>query len=432
MRNPFRYPIQPLSEALPNGLRMVSVELPHLHTVSLVLYVRVGSRYESADENGLSHFLEHMLFRGTASYPSSLQLHSAIEDIGGTLYAETGRDYSLYQISVHPENVERGLALLGEVFRAPTLADIELERKIVLEEIQEDLDEQGRDVNIDDIARRAVWPDHPLGFKITGPYENVERFTDADVQRHFARHYVASNMVLAVSGAARHAQTLGWAVREFGELPAGTPTTSPPPDDRQRRPQLAYVRSEGSQTALQVVFRALPETDPDFIALQALARVLDDGMSTRLHYRVCDQKGLAYNIHGNLEAMHDVALLEVNTNAVHKNVAAVLDEVLAILGDLRTTPVPERELERAKKRFRWDLEAAFDDPDALAGWYAGTELFRPSEPAELRLARMEAVTSEDILRAARRVMRPEGLTVAAVGVLSSRVRGELRRKVEAF
>jgi len=106
--------------------------------------------------------------------------------------------------------------------------------------------------------------------------------------------------------------------------------------------------------------------------------------------------------------------------------------VLAILDELRTTPVPEGELERVKKRFRWDLEAAFDDPDALAGWYAGTELFRPSEPAELRLARMEAVTSEDILRAARRVMRPERLTVAAVGVLSSRVRGELRRKIEGF
>src|SRR5207248_5592224 len=129
-------------DVLANGLRLVTVELPHLHTAALVVYAKVGSRYETPADNGLSHFLEHMLFRGTERHPSSYALNYAIEDLGGTLYAETGRDYSLYQISVNPELVGQGIALLADIFAAPAFTQIELEREIVLEEINEDLDEK--------------------------------------------------------------------------------------------------------------------------------------------------------------------------------------------------------------------------------------------------------------------------------------------------
>ncbi len=130
-------------DTLDNGLRVVTVELPHLHNTAIVMYAKVGSRYETPADNGLSHFLEHMLFRGTEKYPSSFALNYAIESLGGTLYAVTGRDYSLYQISLDPELVEQGIELFAEIFSAPAFTQIELERKIVLEEINEDLDEKG-------------------------------------------------------------------------------------------------------------------------------------------------------------------------------------------------------------------------------------------------------------------------------------------------
>src|SRR6266568_6914641 len=121
-------------EILANGLRLVTVELPHLHTAAIVVYAKVGSRYESPEDNGLSHFLEHMLFRGSERHPSSFALNLAIESLGGTLYAETGRDYSLYQISLWPELLAEGMAILADIFTAPAFTQIELERQIVLEE----------------------------------------------------------------------------------------------------------------------------------------------------------------------------------------------------------------------------------------------------------------------------------------------------------
>jgi predicted Zn-dependent peptidase len=424
--------IQVHRATLPNGLIVVTVPMPHLHTASVVMYARVGSRYESEHTNGLSHFLEHMLFRGSRSHPSSYALNYAIEDIGGTLYAETGRDYSLYQISLHPENLARGVEIFGDIFAAPTLHDIDLERKIILEEILEDMDEDGRIINVDDVARRAVWPEHGLGLPITGPYENVKRFTVEDVRRHFEAFYGASNMVLCVSGAAAPADVMSWAERWMGGLHEGERRTPEPPRDGQPGAQFIYVENEGSQTALQVLFRALPEHDPDYVALQALSRILDDGMSTRLHYRICDQMGLAYYVSGNVEPFHDTALLEIDGASAHKNVPDLVREVFHLLGQMGDEPPDPRELAKAKRRYRWDLEATFDDPDALAGWFGGTELFYRPDGYEAKVARMEAVTPEDVQRVARRLLRPERLTVAAVGDLSSGLERRVRTLVEGF
>jgi len=235
-------------DVLPNGLTVVTVELPHLHSVSVVMYARVGSRYEPVADNGLSHFLEHMLFRGTERLPDAYALNHAIEALGGTLYAETGRDYSLYQISLHPETLQPGLELFGEIFATPAFADVDVERRIVLEEMHEDHDEDGRLINIDDLARLEVWPDHPLGYRITGPYENVERFDDTDVRRHFATHYGARNMVLAVSGAVQRDDVIGTLHRVFGTLASGEELHVVAPPESQQRARFLYVPREGSQT----------------------------------------------------------------------------------------------------------------------------------------------------------------------------------------
>jgi predicted Zn-dependent peptidase len=407
-------------DVLENGLCVVTVAVPHLHTASIVMYARVGSRYETLQSNGLSHFVEHMLFRGSQRFPNSYALNYAIEDIGGTLYAETGRDYSLYQISLHPENLAQGIEIFGDIFAAPALTDIDLERKIILEEILEDMDEHGRIINIDDVARRLVWPGHGLGLPITGPYKNVERFTVDDVRAHYREFYGAANMVLCVSGAVSRVEVQAAAERWMGKLRAGERQRPEPPPDQQRAPGFAYVRNEGSQTSVQVLFRALPEHDPDYVAMQALARVLDDGMSTRLHYRVCDQKGLAYYVGGSVEPFHDAALFEIDAASAHKNVPALLREVFDLLAQLRDEPPSAGELCKAKRRYRWDLESTFDDPDALAGWFGGTELFYRPDGYEQKVARMECVTGGDVQRVAQRLFVPERLTVACVGALGKR------------
>jgi predicted Zn-dependent peptidase len=417
---------------LPSGLRLVTVELPHLHTASVVMYAKVGSRYETARNNGLSHFLEHMLFRGTARLPDAYLLNRQIEGLGGTLYAETGRDYSLYQIALHPESLVEGLHLFGEIFAAPAFSDIEIERRIVLEEMLEDLDEDERLINIDDITRAAVWPDHPLGYRITGPLENVRRFTRADVRRHFGKFYGARNMVLAVSGACDHASVHREASRAFARLAPGTEQKVRPPRTRQSAPQVLFVENEGSQSAVQILFRALPELDPEYPSLLMLARCIDDGMSTRLHRRLCDELGLAYYVSASLEPFVDAGLFEIDATAAHENVLRLVEESLAICRAIAESGPTDDELQKAKRRYRWDLERSFDDADAMAGWWGGTSLFYPPATLAEKLARVERVTTEGVRAVARRIFRPERLTVACVGVLGRREEKALARAVADY
>ena len=293
-------PYRVMRSLLPSGLRLVVIETPHLHTASIALYARVGARYETRRTNGLSHFVEHMLFRGSENFGSSYALNYAIESIGGTLYAETGRDYSLYQIPLHPAELPRGLEIMGDLFATPLFSDIELERKIILEEILEDLDEDGRNVNVDDLSRATIWGEHPLGYPITGPLTNVKRFRTDDVRAHFAEFYGARNMVLCLAGPFSHARVAPLAARAFSRLRPGKRAHPMPARVRGVGPRFRSLRNESAQTHVQLVWEGVPDSDPDYIALSALSRVLDDGMSTRLHYQICDQKGLAYQVSGGI------------------------------------------------------------------------------------------------------------------------------------
>ena len=238
------------------------------------------------------------------------------------------------------------MEILGDLFAAPEFRDIDLERQIIVEEILEDLDDRGRNVNLDDQSRRQVWGEHPLGFPITGPLRNVRRFTTRDVRAHFQRFYGATNMVLAVAGPIRMRTVERQSRAAFARRPArraararGAPRPAGP------GPLYRAVHNESAQTQVHILFHALPETDPDYLALRALVRVLDDGMSTRLHYQICDQKGLAYSIAGSLHSYHDAALLEIDAACAHAKLPALIGESLGMLG-----PLPRRARRRGRAR----------------------------------------------------------------------------------
>jgi predicted Zn-dependent peptidase len=414
-------------DRLANGLRVCTVEAPYLHGAAVALYVRAGSRYERARVNGISHFVEHMLFRGCAQYPNSFALNRAIEERCGMLIGETGRDYSLYQVSLHPRDLGGVLDILGDLFVRPCFSDLDLERAIVLEEILDDFDEEGRRINTDDLGRAALWGGHPLGFPITGPESNIRRFSRADVVRHFRRMYGARNMVLCVAGPVRQAAVLAKVKRAFASLPPGQRLQPSPPPARVKGPRFRTVRTDSAQAEIQILFHALADSDAASAALIALLRVLDDGMSTRLHYRVCDQKGLAYHVSAGLDPLYDTSLLEIDSACLPDKLPQLASEVMALLSELRTTLVPNEELAKAKRRYAHDVEAGFDDLEGLCSWFGGTALFfaRPRTPAE-RYRRVAAVSAEQIRQVARRVLHPERLVAVVVGNVDRR----LSRRVE--
>jgi len=427
-------PIDPKVETttLPNGLAVTTVALPHLHTAVCAMFVKVGSRFESPDDNGLSHFVEHMLFRGTEKYPTSLALNTAIEHLGSTLQAETGRHDSLFQLALEPANVPAGIALLGELLTRPRFMEIELERALILEEINEDYDEDGVEINADDIARGMAFEDHPLGQRIIGPRKNVKRFTTADVRRHFAKFYGAKNCSLCVAGPVEHARIVDAAQKTLAAIPSGERAELVAAPEHVPGRKFRHVRDAGSQTSLSIVFRALSELDPDFLTLGALLRILDDGMSTRLHYQIADQKGLAYSVHAGIEPLADAALFEITSATANAKVPALVKELLGLCTGLRKGKITEDELTKARVRYRYEALAAIDDAAMMASWFGGTPLYYPPPPISERLAKMSAVNRDAIVEVAGRVLAPDRLCLAAVGTLSRARLGELKKTVEAW
>ena len=416
---------------LGNGLRVTTVALPHLHTVTVAAFVKVGSRFEVPADSGLSHFVEHMLFRGTARYPTSLALNTAIEALGSTLHAETGRDYTLLTMGFVPELVGAGLEVLAELLARPRFGDIELERALILEEMSEDYDEDDVEINVDDIARGLAFTDHPLGQRIIGPRANVQRFADADVRRHFARFYGAANTILCVAGPVEHGAIVD-AARCLEVVPRGAPAEPPAAPPVPAEPRWRHVRDSGSQTNLSILFRGVPEVDPAYPAFVALLRALDDGMSTRLHYQLADQQGLAYSIGAAIEPLADAALFEITSATANAKLPRLVTEILALVGGLRDAPITADEMAKIRTRYRYETIASLDDPSAMAGWFGGTALYYPPPALADRLAAIDRVTPDDLIATARRVIAPAGLALAAVGALSKARVGELREALGAW
>src|SRR5580700_5508992 len=191
----------PHTATLANGLRVLVVPQPQLHRAHVALWARVGSRFEGRKDNGISHFLEHMIYRGTRRVRSAHEVNLAFERLGGSLFASTQVDHGIFSLSLPPESLDAATALFGEVLSQPAFLDIDVERGIVLEEILEDLDDEGRQVDPDNLSRALIYGDHPLGMTITGTEAHVRAFDEATLRRWHQEHYVADNAVLAFSGA---------------------------------------------------------------------------------------------------------------------------------------------------------------------------------------------------------------------------------------
>lgn len=405
----------PHRDVLPSGLRVVTIETPHLHTALLAVYVRTGSRHEASANNGVSHFLEHLFFRGSEGWPDTVKMNAAVEEVGGNLNGVTTRDHGYYYTPIHPNHLEVGLEIIGDMLTRPRLTDMEVERQIILEEMLDEVDEKGRDIDLDNLSKRLLFPDHPLSLKIAGTRESVSTLTHAQVLEHFARHYVAGNLVVTAAGRVKHSEVLALAERAFAHLPKGPATTEKAPAPTAPGPRLHFVSHDESQTEFRLNFRTVPEQHKDYQALQLLRRVMDDGLSSRLPFEVVEKRGLAYSINAGQDAFHDTGVFEIEAACAPEKASRVVEEVLRVLATLCSEEISAEELARAKRRHRMLLEFSEDSPGELAGWFGGTELFRRPESFSQRADLVDAETAAHVREVARRYFTRENLTVVAVG-----------------
>src|SRR5258708_6903216 len=323
------------TERLSNGLRTLFVPQPPRQRAHVALWARVGSRFETAKENGISHFLEHMIYRGTRRVRSAHEVNMAFESLGGSLFASTQVDHGIFSLSLPPESLDDACALFGEVLSEPAFLDIDVEKGIVAEEILEDLDDEGRQIDADNVSRALIYGDHPLGFTITGTETHVRSFTEDMLRRWHADHYTAGNAALVFSGQVDVETSMVLARRTFERsLPLGKRAAATPPPMTQKAARLEVVENVSSQTELRICFRACSEGHPRRPALDMLMRVVDDGMSTRLYHRLCDARGLCYDVSAGYDPYEDDGGVHGAAGGQHKR------------GPLATREAPSRFVDR--------------------------------------------------------------------------------------
>ena len=414
---------------LDNGLRVLTAHAPGLHSAMIALYVRAGSRHERAAVNGVSHFLEHLFFRGSKGWPDTVAMNAAVESAGGNLNGITARDHGCYYTPIHPQEVGTGLAVLGDLIRRPLLREIAVEREVILEEILDEVDADGRDIDSDNLTKRLVYGDHPLAFKIAGTPAIVRRLALRDVRAHHARFYTGSNLVLAVAGPVRHAQVVDLADAHLGALPRGRPSLDVAPPAWPAGPRLEIVEHEDAQAEFSLSFPCPPERHPDYPVHLCIRRMLDDGLSSRLPFEIVERRGLAYSLHAGIDAYVDAGMVVIDGACAPRKLPRVIGEVLRVLGALAESPAPEEELLRVQRRHRMTLAFSLDSAADLAGWYGAGEVLSAPEGFEDRCRRVERVTPEDVRRVARATYRRSNLVAVVVGPAGRRVRAAVERVV---
>ena len=409
-------------------MRAVVARLPNVHRTVLLGELTVGSRYEPQRLNGISHFLEHMIYRGTPTHPTAHKQALAFESLGGTLVAATAVDTGTMAIGVPPENLSRVIPLFREVYAEPVFNGIEVERGIVREEILEGVDDAGLNIDCDNLIRELVFHGHPLGMPITGTLEHLDRYDESSLKAHHDAFYVGCNTVLTVAGPVDPERVLAQLETEFSSVASGSePVVSAPGNPPES--QFRYVAHRASQTMIRLGFRAPSWHDPQDPAMEVLMRVLDDGMSTRLYRHICDERGLCYDVSGHYETYADSGLVELAAEAAHDRAIDVVTELIRVVSELREHGPTSDELDRVRTRHRWQMDQMLDDAESVAEFFASeAQMGRLREPLE-RHDEVAAVTADAVRESAARVFRGSVASLVAVGKLDAGSRDSLSRLV---
>ena len=400
---------------LDSGLRVISTEMQHTRSVSLNILVGVGSRHEATEQAGLSHFIEHLAFKGTERRPTPMEISGPIEGVGGSVNASTEHELTVFWCKVPGTHFSESLDLLIDMVRNSRCDpdDLEKERMVIFEELSMLDDYPNSRVEV--LVDQMLWPDHPLGREVGGTKESVGTIDRQMVVDHLERYYTPGNIVVSVAGNISHEEVVdqvaalsqGW---RSGATPEWTPFTGSQSEPKLR---LEYRRTE--QAHLSIALPGLSMTHPDRYALDLLNVMLGDGMSSRLFMEVRERQGLAYDIHSGVTHFEDCGALVITAGVDPKHVYEAVDTILVEVARMRQG-VPEEELERAKNLSAGRLMMRMEDTRSVAGWQGIQEaLLGEILEVDEVVGRMRKVTPADVRKVANDLFLTERLNLAVVG-----------------
>jgi predicted Zn-dependent peptidase len=420
------------NKTLANGLRLVAVEMPHLHCAEIAIYLKVGGRNDPEGKAGLSHFLEHMLFRGTAEFPTNLELEHAFELIGGSVNAATDEESTCYFSRVHPEHVNDGIRLFSSMLLRPSLPGIEIEKRIITEEALEDFNERGEEINPHNLSSRLLWPGHPLGMPTVGYLESISSFSENDLRQHLAKFYAPANAVVVVTGDVKAESALAVAAEAFGAWSGPSSHAVLPPSARQSGPQTVFVKDSDSQVHLQIAFRGFARQDRRIMTCRMLRRILCGGGSSRLHLSLREQLGIVYSVDASISAYEETGSFAVELSTAPENLSLAVSEVLRETMRLTFEPVQAEELLRVKRGYFFDLEYSRDSAYEMQVRYGWGELMGQVRHIEENRAEAELVDAGTIRSTAASLFAPHNLNLVAVGPWKGSVRKDVEKLLKKY
>jgi len=401
---------------LNNGIRVITEVMPHVRSVSVGFWIGTGSRRETAEENGISHFIEHMLFKGTATR-SAEDIARSVDSIGGNLDAFTSKELVCYNTKVLDEHLPRSFDVLADLILRPAFRDedIEKEKGVILEELK--MDSDNPDYLVNEIFSSNFWRDNPLGKPILGTRETVKNFTGDMLRSYYRSVYAPENLTITAAGNLQHNRLVELVRQEFDALPRTAPVPVQPAPNTHARVNLR-TKKELEQVHLIMGVPSYPVNHEKRFAAYILNTLLGGGMSSRLFQNIRERQGLAYSVYSDLGSYSDTGCLSVYAGTSLEAARNVVNSVLKEFRSLKDDIVPEEELRRAKDHLKGSLMLSLESTSSRMSNLARQEMyFRRFFTMDELVDRIEAVTADEVREISRSLFDSKQIALTVLGNL---------------
>ena len=401
---------------LDNGLRLVTETMPHTRSVSIGFFIGAGSRYETDMQAGISHFIEHLCFKGTSKRPTTTDISTAIEGVGGILNAGTDKELTVYWCKVAQPHFGIALEVLVDMLLDSRFdpVEIEKERQVIIEEINMSLDSPSQRVAM--LVDEVLWPGHALGRDIAGSKESVAAISRDMMLDYLVKHYLPGNTVLAVAGDIQHGEVVSMVEQATAGWSRHEPQTGYTPYQRKMARRVLIENRDTEQSQLCLALPGLSIIHPDRFKLDLLSVVLGEGMSSRLFTEIRDNLGLAYSIQSYAEHLLDTGAFITSAGVETRNIPVAVGAILKELSRLKKEIIPASELTKAKELFKGRILLRLEDSRSVAGWMGGQEILTGQIlTVDEVISIVESITAGELRQLAGELLIGEQLRLAVVG-----------------
>ncbi|MBX4198774.1 insulinase family protein [Candidatus Parcubacteria bacterium] len=408
---------------LKNGLRIITVPIKDNPAVTVLVMVEAGSNYETKEQNGLSHFLEHMMFKGTKKRPNPINIAREFDALGAQHNAFTGNEFTAYYAKGEFRHFEKLLDIVSDMYLNPTLpeAEMEKERGVIIQEILM-YEDQPQSKVVEEFAK-LLYGNAPAGRPIAGPVSNIKKFKKTDFDKYRDTHYTAKKTVVIVSGGINEAKARREVSRVFKDISKGKAVGKLPVKDKQKSPGLSVHWKKTDQTHVILGFRAFDTKDKRIPALSVLSGVLGRGASSRLYQKLRNELGACYYVSSHVDDYSDHGNFHISTGIDGKRIEEIVKVLLEECKRLTEEPVSERELEKAKEYLCGRMYLGLETSDALAEFYSIQETVKHSIKTPEKVEReVRSVTAEEVQEVAREIFQRKNLNLAVVGNVKNSAR----------